>query len=276
MHDHGLAISTEVLLLLLLPAGQLLPLITSHTGLQASSHGSCRLAGRQIIWSRLTPRTYAYSSHVCITFTLLHEPTFREDYERLWRPASKEPEPLRLCLAHAVFALGALFSDRLPAEESESLAETCFVQAKELCELDNLDEGSLTMIQALLLMGHYLHVKRVSRCWHIFGLAIRMAQGQGLPLSDINNKCGVVERETRKRCWCGCLVMDTMLAVTFGRPTMIPPEFYDSVDLPEPVHDGQITTTGISPRTEQGDSSRPPTSCSLSNELSCALSSTAF
>ena len=114
------------------------------------------------------------------------------------------------------------------------------------------------MIQALLLMGHYLHVKRVTRCWHIFGLAIRMTQGLGLQLSDINNKFSVVKRETRKRCWCGCLVMDTMLAMTFGRPTMIPPEVYHSIDLPEPVHDGQIATTGISLGVEQCDSARPP------------------
>lgn len=204
-----------------------------------------------------------YFSHVCITFTILHEPTFRAEYERLWRPASRQPKPLLLCIAYAVFALGALFSDpdRLPAQESESLAETLFVQAKELCDLDNLDDkGSLMVVQALLLMGHYLHVKRVSRCWHIFGLAIRTAQGLGLHLSDINNKFGVVEREVRKRCWCGCLVMDAMLAMTFGRPTMILPEFYQSVDLPEPVHDEQIGPTGISPAADQGVSSAKPPS----------------
>ncbi|KAH8911231.1 hypothetical protein BR93DRAFT_989904 [Coniochaeta sp. PMI_546] len=202
-----------------------------------------------------------YFSHVCITFTVLHEPTFRDEYERLWRPGSLQPEPIRLCVSHAVFALGALFSDRLAAEESESLAETLFAQAKELCDLDSLDEGSLVTVQALLLMGHYLHVKRVSRCWHIFGLAIRTAQGLGLHLSDINNKYGLVEREMRKRCWCGCLVMDAMLAMTFGRPTMILPEYYQNVELPEPVHDGQITVTGISRQqvaAEVGDASAKP------------------
>ncbi|OIW28747.1 hypothetical protein CONLIGDRAFT_390808 [Coniochaeta ligniaria NRRL 30616] len=202
-----------------------------------------------------------YFSHVCITFTVLHEPTFREEYEQLWRPGSRPPEPVRLCVAHAVFALGALFSDRLPAEESESQAENLFVQARELCDLDNLDEGSLATVQALLLMGHYLHVKRDSRCWYIFGLAIRTAQGLGLHLSDINNKYDVVERETRKRCWCGCLVMDAMLAMTFGRPTMILPEYYQNVQLPEPVHDEQVTAVGISPRpatAEGDDGAKPP------------------
>lgn len=202
-----------------------------------------------------------YFSHVCITFTVLHEPTFRDEYERLWRPGSQQPEPVWLCIALAVFALGALFSDRLPADESESLAETFFVQAKELCNLDSLDEGSLSTVQALLLMGHYLHVKRVSRCWHVFGLAIRTAQALGLHLSDINNKYGVVERETRRRCWCGCIVMDAMLAMTFGRPTMILPEYYQNVELPEAVHDGQITAAGISAQrpVEDGvDGAEPP------------------
>ncbi|KAL1836096.1 hypothetical protein VTK73DRAFT_5203 [Phialemonium thermophilum] len=136
-----------------------------------------------------------------------------------------------------MFAVAALFSHRLTAPESEATAETFFAQAQELCDLDTLAYDSLATVQALLLMGHYLHIRRVTRCWYVFGLAIRIAQGLGLHSPDVNRRYGAVERETRKRCWCACLVMDSMLGMTFGRPMMIPAECYQNADLPAPVDD---------------------------------------
>jgi hypothetical protein len=177
-----------------------------------------------------------YFSYVTDMYTVLHEPTFREEYEEVWRSGS-EPDDLWFCILNTVFALGSLFSDRLTPEASESTSKSFFSQAKDLFNFDNIDYGSLAMVQALLLMGQYLHIRRLTRCWHVFGIAIRVAQGLGLQLSDINDKCGPVERETRKRCWCGCMIMDTMLGMTFGRPMMIHSQYYHNAEIPEPVDD---------------------------------------
>jgi hypothetical protein len=156
---------------------------------------------------------------------------------------------------NVVFALGSLFSERLAPLDVESTARMFFTQAKELFNFDSLDCGNVATVQALLLMGQYLQsTNEVNRCWYVFGLAIRTAQGLGMQLNEINNKCPPLERELRKRCWCGCLVMDTMLAMTFGRPMMIPSEHYE-VEMPEPVDDTQITCADITP---QPTNCRPP------------------
>jgi Fungal specific transcription factor domain/Fungal Zn(2)-Cys(6) binuclear cluster domain len=205
----------------------------------------------------LPPRSTAdhlvdtYFTRVSDLYTILHEPSFRARYEQLWQPGPEEPDRLWLCILNAVFALGSLFSDQLPAEDSEATALSFFAQAKELLNFDCLDSGSLTMVQALLLMGQYLQsTTQVNRCWYVFGLAIRTAQGLGLQLAEANQRCPPLERELRKRCWCGCLIMDTMVAMTFGRPLMIPSEHYEAVvdnddEMPAQVDDACITPTQI-------------------------------
>ncbi|KAL1965020.1 hypothetical protein VTN77DRAFT_6220 [Rasamsonia byssochlamydoides] len=46
-----------------------------------------------------------------------------------------------------------------------------------------------------------------------------------------------------------------MLAMTFGRPMMIPPEHYYNAEMPEPVDDARITATHIAPQPK--DSASP-------------------
>ncbi|KAJ5626298.1 hypothetical protein N7510_002607 [Penicillium lagena] len=205
----------------------------------------------------LPPRSTAdhlvdtYFTRVSYLYMILHEPTFRNRYEQLWQSGPDEPDRLWLCIINAVFALGSLFSDRLPAENSETTARSFFAQAKQLLNFDCLDSGSLTMVQALLLMGQYLQsTTQVNRCWYVFGLAIRTAQGLGLQSAEANQRCPPLERELRRRCWFGCLIMDTMVAMTFGRPLMIPSEHYEAVvdnddEMPACVDDTCITPTQI-------------------------------
>lgn len=215
-----------------------------HTDIQESSWTSPLPQPLNFKSKFLPPRFTAdhlvetYFSYVSDMYTILHEPTFHEEYEEVWQ-SGFQPDDLWFSILNTVFALGSLFSDRLTPDDSESTATTFFAQAKGLFNYENIDYGNLTMVQALLLMGQYLHIRRVTRCWHVFGIAIRVAQGLGLHLSDINNKCGPVERETRRRCWCGCMVMDTMLAMTFGRPMMIPSQYYHDAEIPAPVDDAR-------------------------------------
>ncbi|CAK7214874.1 hypothetical protein SCUCBS95973_002283 [Sporothrix curviconia] len=189
-----------------------------------------------------------YFSHVSDLYTVLHEPSFRRAYEQLWLPedpassshSTLHHDALWLCTMNCVLALACVFSDRLRPEDSKSMAHTLYSQARDLCPLDDdVDrqpgKGStagvagVARVQALLLMGQYLQsTSEVNRCWNVFGMAIRVAQGMGLHLHENNNSSRVppLERELRRRCWCGCLVMDTVLAMTFGRPLMISAEHY--------------------------------------------------
>ncbi|KAH8647834.1 fungal-specific transcription factor domain-containing protein [Xylariales sp. PMI_506] len=185
-----------------------------------------------------------YFSRIADLYCVLHEPSFRDEYEKLWHPGPPASS-LFLCMLNSVFALSSMFAEDLDEANSEAIARTFSSQAEDLLCFDTLDNAGVPVVQALLLMGQYLQgTTEANRCWYVFGLAIRIAQGLGLHLNHVNNKFPVLEREIRKRCWCGCLVMDVVLAMTFGRPMMISPEHCD-VDMPEAVDDKQITTTQI-------------------------------
>ena len=204
---------------------------------------------RNMIIPELVLPTRATADHLIETyfavvfdlFPVIEEQKFREEYENLWMPGRlPNPDPLWFCMLNCIFALASLFSDRVPPEQCEQTAESFYVHAKPLLNFDTLDQGSLVVVQALLLMGQYLQsTKQVNRCWYVIGLAIRIAQGLGLHLSEINNSCDVYEREIRKRCWWACLMKDTNLAMTFGRPMMIPEEHYDA-EVPAEVDDPRI------------------------------------
>jgi hypothetical protein len=56
-------------------------------------------------------------------------------------------------------------------------------------------------------MGGFLQsTNRPNRCWNVVGMAIRIAQGLGLHVESTGGD--LVERETRRRIWWGCVLMD--------------------------------------------------------------------
>ena len=146
-----------------------------------------------------------YFKYVHTLYPWLHEPSFRTAYEALWNTSSKEDDPLFYCILNLVLALGCQFSTLF--ESSIHSGDTFFNRAKTLLGFSIFDVGTLQVVQALLLMGSYLQsTNRPNRCWNVLGMGIRVAQGLGL---HIERKTGdVVERETRRRAWWGCVLMD--------------------------------------------------------------------
>ena len=149
-----------------------------------------------------------YFKYVHTLFPWLHEPSFRAQYETLWKtqpsPATAD-EPLFYCLLNLVLALGCQFSTLF--ESSIHSGDTFFNRAKTLLGFSIFDVGTLKVVQALLLMGIYLQsTNRPNRCWNVLGMGIRVAQGLGLHIES--NGGDHVERETRRRAWWGCVLMD--------------------------------------------------------------------
>jgi Fungal specific transcription factor domain len=146
-----------------------------------------------------------YFKYVHTLYPWLHEPSFRTAYEALWDTSAKEDDPLFYCILNLVLALGCQFSTLF--ESSIHSGDTFFNRAKTLLGFSIFDVGTLQVVQALLLMGSYLQsTNRPNRCWNVLGMGIRVAQGLGL---HIERKTGdVVERETRRRAWWGCVLMD--------------------------------------------------------------------
>ena len=149
-----------------------------------------------------------YFKYVHTLFPWLHEPSFRAQYEGLWitQPdAASDDDPLFYCLLNLVLALGCQFSTLF--ESSIHSGDTFFNRAKTLLGFSIFDVGTLKVVQALLLMGIYLQsTNRPNRCWNVMGMGIRVAQGLGLHIEPSGGD--LVERETRRRAWWGCVLMD--------------------------------------------------------------------
>jgi hypothetical protein len=149
-----------------------------------------------------------YFKYVHTLYPWLHEPSFRAQYEGLWTTPpgpTTEDDPLFYCLLNLVLALGCQFSTLF--ESSIHSGDTFFNRAKTLLGFSIFDVGTLQVVQALLLMGSYLQsTNRPNRCWNVLGMGIRVAQGLGLHIERSGGD--FVDRETRRRVWWGCVLMD--------------------------------------------------------------------
>ncbi|OJZ90850.1 hypothetical protein ASPFODRAFT_41294 [Aspergillus luchuensis CBS 106.47] len=186
-------------------------------------------------------------------FPILHKPTFVASYELLWAPDDDQaslPEsgatedPIFLASLNAVFAIGCHFSDIVAPAKRATLADQFYQKSRKFYQVDVLDFASLSTVQMLLLTGLYLQsTKYASRCWNIFGLAIRSAYDIGLHIdSPISASRGPLEREMRRRVWHNCVVIDRLLGLTFGRPSMISKK--SSVPAPLMVDDAYLLESG--------------------------------
>lgn len=138
-----------------------------------------------------------------------------------------------------MFALGCQLSPEIGETEREPAADIFFQRSKKLLHFDILEEGNLKVVQALLLMGQYLQcTKMPGRCWIVVGLAIRLAQGLGLHLDRIEKN--QLERELHKRLWGGCIILDRVISMAYGRPFMIP--VTRDLILPSSIDDELLTS----------------------------------
>jgi hypothetical protein len=178
----------------------------------------------------LPPRALAdhllncYWNRVHCLYPFVHQQSFISRYNRLWSPDTQGgpqnsvsriglggsgcPASVFFCALNSIFALGCQFSD-LQLAQREALSETFFQRSKQLLRIDILDEGSLALIQTLLIVAQYLQSTQFpNRCWNVVGLACRMAQGLGLHLDGVNENRSFLEVEMMRRTWYGCVTLD--------------------------------------------------------------------
>lgn len=205
----------------------------------------------------------SYWTAIHSLYPFLHRPSFEKRYLAIWNAFSEGSSPSGqsgfydaaddtsfYCMLNTVFALGALFNPNIIAEDRERISDTFFRRAKNLLDLDILASGSIALVQILLLMGQYLQSTDMSgSCWTIIGLAIRMAQCIGLHQEpkDCGEACCRHKRdqlasEMRRRTWAGCVLLDRVLSLTYGRPLMIHPiSTQTHLVLPEGIDDEFLT-----------------------------------
>ena len=164
-----------------------------------------------------------YTRAHCL-YPYLHWPTLMSAYRLLWLSESELKvaaplngvgiggpqcsQPVFYCALNAIFALGTQFASG-SMKERKARARPYARRARHLLRLEYLDRGELALVQALLIMAHYLQSTNLpSRCWSVAGVAYRMAQGLGLHI-ELGEKLGsALYREMRRRVWYGCVCLD--------------------------------------------------------------------
>lgn len=189
-------------------------------------------------------------------YPFFHRPSFEKAYENLWCSKQTQTKLTELNIGlgsafdsgsdslvfhyalNVIFAVACHFSNDLGAEREE-LSHTFFLRGKRLVGLDFLDIGTIGVVQSLLISAVYLQcTPYAARTWFSIGIACRIAQGLGLHEATVPDSITPFEAEIRRRTWHGCVMMDLIVSMTFGRPSMtshLPP-----VPLPSAISDSEL------------------------------------
>ncbi|PYH42286.1 transcription factor domain-containing protein [Aspergillus saccharolyticus JOP 1030-1] len=184
-----------------------------------------------------------YWTFVFPLYPLVDSLNLRAEYARLWTgESSHSDENLLMCTFNVIFALACQLADFIPPEEREASADAFFSRAKELLQFNLWNTGSAELIQCLLLMAQYLQsTDSAHQCWIVTGLAIRNAQSLGLHLPQTSARLhNPQEKQLARKIWHGCVLMDRVISMTFGRPSMISKASCGSVPLPATVDEEYI------------------------------------
>ncbi|RIA86805.1 fungal-specific transcription factor domain-containing protein [Glomus cerebriforme] len=113
------------------------------------------------------------------------------------------------------------------------LAGTQFASMATKMILQSFDYPSVEFVQAFILLAlHMFGVCKGPRAWMYIGMAVRMAQEIGLHKIDevppggqqptkIKSEAAFIHKETRRRTFWACFLLDRYTACAVGRPTLI-------------------------------------------------------
>ena len=153
-----------------------------------------------------------FFTYVHPVYPVLHEQSFRDEYEKTWDPEIHVSSFLWYCQLNMVFALGTNFAsiEEVGERTKKTSGDEFYRIAKDSISANLLEIGSVRMVQNLLLMCVHLHnTGRENVCWNFTGLAVRVAQGIALHLEPSVEPDNFIEAELEKRAWWSCYVMDT-------------------------------------------------------------------
>lgn len=113
-------------------------------------------------------------------------------------------------MLNIIFALGCRFlsiSGQGQLSGDLNSRQPFFDRAMKLMTLDLLEEGSIELVQSLLITVQYIQTLELSnKCWVILGMAIRLAQSIGIHVDT--GRESQAKREERRRTWCVCILLD--------------------------------------------------------------------
>ncbi|POR31023.1 Fungal transcription factor [Tolypocladium paradoxum] len=158
-------------------------------------------------------------------------------------------ERIFVATLNVIFAMSTQLVESLTPEKRDETSNVYFRRAQDLLDLNLWDQGSLELVQYLLLTSQYLQsTNHPHQTWMIVGSAVRIAQGLGLHLPETSaDQTTPARRELIRRVWHGCVLMDRMVSLTHGRPAMVSEHLALAVPLPttswgtEPDESGLLT-----------------------------------
>ncbi|KFY90545.1 hypothetical protein V498_05887 [Pseudogymnoascus sp. VKM F-4517 (FW-2822)] len=170
-------------------------------------------------------RSYWIGAHPLLP--IIHKSAFLTRYERIWSGAppslennreesSRQSELVFHFMLNIIFALGCRFisisgQGQLPGDLNSK--QPFFDRAMKLMTLDLLEDGSIELVQSLLITVQYIQTLELSnKGWVILGMAIRLAQSIGIHL-DVGRE-SQAKREERRRAWCVCILLDRLYYTT--------------------------------------------------------------
>ncbi|KAE8388695.1 hypothetical protein BDV23DRAFT_195028 [Aspergillus alliaceus] len=160
-----------------------------------------------------------YWTFVFPLYPLVDSIRLRANYEKIWtgEPLQSD-ENMLMCTFNMIFALSCQLADFIPHGEREASADAFFSQAKDLLQFNIWDAG----------LG--LHLPQT---------IARLPSPQ--------------DQQLARKIWHGCVLMDTVISMTFGRPAMITKASCGSVPLPDMVDEEYIPTTSGIEATQPAD-----------------------
>ncbi|KIW62489.1 hypothetical protein PV04_10662 [Phialophora macrospora] len=205
-----------------------------------------------------------YFENVHVLYPFLHRPTFEAQYEQTWTSRDQQDDEW-LALLNVVFALGIHFAYEL--EDTSAASDRFFGYAQKLVSMEQFAHATIQTLQLLLLSGiYYQSTSRPNQSWNSIGLAIRIASTIGAHVDPTPEQFDPVQIEVRRRCWYGCVVLDSVLALLFGRPTSFQGTF--DVSMPSDIDDNYITPEGY---LEQHPHCKPKTAVFLHSISFCEI-----
>ena len=175
----------------------------------------------------------AYWEHVQTLYPYLDRSQVQDDYEKVWGgTGTVSDERSFMYLLNSMFALASQIDTSLPPGERQSAATVFYQRARDLLVV--VEPASVRAVQSYLILGQYFQSTiEPHHCWVFVGLAIRTAQSLGLHLPETSEGMShPPSRELMRKVWHGCILMDRILSMIYGRPSMIGSQSAREVPLP--------------------------------------------
>ncbi|KAI0092813.1 fungal-specific transcription factor domain-containing protein [Irpex rosettiformis] len=190
----------------------------------------------------------AYFSRFHFLFPIIDKPNFLLRYTNVMNNVGDAGLAARetafIALTNSVFACAVkLIEDPRLRIEGDDAAGMGMIYYERALILQYISHASMQVehVQCFLLMSSFLcSVNCLPQAWIIVGQAIRIAQDIGLHRSPRRLLISPIEKETRRKVWWGCYILDRMLALTLGRPMGIDERDCD-VELPADVDDEHLS-----------------------------------